>query len=63
MDADKLRFDFSWSGALTAEQTEQVQDTVNSCIARALPVFDQLVPLADAKKINALRSVFGEVGA
>jgi alanyl-tRNA synthetase len=38
-----------------------VQNTVNSCIARALPVYDQLVKLDDAKKINALRSVFGEV--
>lgn len=60
MDADKLRFDFSWSSALTAAQVASVEGIVNARIAAALPVHAQLVSLAEATKITALRQVFGE---
>lgn len=60
VDAEKLRFDFSWPCALTAAQTAQVEGIVNERIKAALPVHAQVVPLADATKITALRQVFGE---
>ena len=60
VDAEKLRFDFSWSGALTPEQIASVESIVNQKIQSALPVHAQLVSLADATKITALRQVFGE---
>jgi len=60
VDADKLRFDFSWSSALTPAQVASVEGIVNARIAAALPVHAQLVSLAEATKITALRQVFGE---
>lgn len=60
VDADKLRFDFSWNGALTAEQTAKVEMIVNEQIRNKLPVSAEVVSLAAASEINALRKVFGE---
>jgi alanyl-tRNA synthetase len=60
VDTEKLRFDFSWPTALTPAQIAQVESIVVERIQAALPVHAQLVPLADASKIAALRQVFGE---
>ncbi len=60
VDAEKLRFDFSWTGALTAAQVAQVEGLVNDRIKAELPVFAQVVPLSSATQINSLRKVFGE---
>jgi alanyl-tRNA synthetase len=60
VDADRLRFDFSWTAALTAAQTAQVEQLVNDKIRAGLPVFAQIVPLASATQITSLRKVFGE---
>lgn len=60
MDSEKLRFDFSWPTALTPAQTAEVEGIVVARIQAALPVHAQLVSLADATKITALRQVFGE---
>ncbi len=60
VDQDKLRFDFSWTGALKPQQLKRVEEIVNEIIKSEHPVYAQLVPLADAKEIKALRSVFGE---
>ncbi len=38
VDEEKLRFDFSWSGALTPIQVKQVEDIVNQRIQQSLPV-------------------------
>ncbi|KAA0161267.1 hypothetical protein FNF31_03880 [Cafeteria roenbergensis] len=58
--ADKLRFDFNSSGALTGEQVKAVEDIVNGVISSALPVYNKVVPLADGRSIETLRAVFGE---
>jgi alanyl-tRNA synthetase len=59
---EKLRFDFSHNGgALTPEQLAEVEGLVQGAITRALPVSSKVVPLAEAKAINGLRAVFGEV--
>lgn len=60
-DDKKLRFDFSWSGPLTAKQLAAVEQNVSDAIKSAIPVQSSLVPLEDAKNVSALRAVFGEV--
>ena len=60
VDTEKLRFDFTWNGALSAQQVEKIEDIVNDHIKRGVPVFAEVVPLADASKICSLRAVFGE---
>eukprot|EP01038_Epipyxis_sp_PR26KG_P007773 gene7773-10559_t len=60
VDSDKLRFDFSWTGALSPTQVAQVESIVNEQIKAELPVFAQVVPLASATQIHSLRKVFGE---
>lgn len=60
VDHEKLRFDFSWNGALSAAQVEAVEQEVIRQINANLPVYAEPVPLADASKISSLRAVFGE---
>jgi alanyl-tRNA synthetase len=60
VDADKLRFDFSWSGGLKAEELEEVESIVRAQIAAKLPVHAYVAPLAQATQISSLRQVFGE---
>ena len=60
VDADKLRFDFSWGSALSSEQVARVEAIVVDTIHSAKPVHCDVVPIADASKISVLRCVFGE---
>ncbi len=60
VDDEKLRFDFSNNGAVTAEQIEQVEKMVNADIAADLPVYAEVAPQAEALAIHGLRAVFGE---
>lgn len=57
---DRLRFDFSFSRALTPKEINAVERLVNAAIHQDLPVHVQEVPLATAYKINGVRAVFGE---
>lgn len=59
--AEKLRFDFSNKQALTLKEVEAVERISNENIKANQEVFAEDVSLADAKKINGLRAVFGEV--
>lgn len=61
VDENKLRFDFSWSGPLTAEQLAAVEQICVDQINSSLPVDNFVAPLEDAQKISSLRAVFGEV--
>ncbi|MGJ0333687.1 alanine--tRNA ligase [Aliarcobacter cryaerophilus] len=58
-DANKLRFDFTYPKALTNEQINEVEDLVNSMIARALKGKVEELPLELAKKKGAI-AMFGE---
>ncbi len=58
-DANKLRFDFTYPKALTSEQINEVEDLVNSMIARALKGKVEELPLELAKKKGAI-AMFGE---
>uniref|UniRef100_A0A7S1TGB8 Alanine--tRNA ligase n=1 Tax=Compsopogon caeruleus TaxID=31354 RepID=A0A7S1TGB8_9RHOD len=57
----KLRFDFSHSKAVTEEELDRVESICREMVDRQIPVYTSVVPLSAAKKINTLRSVFGEV--
>ena len=58
--ADRLRFDFSCSKALSIEEVQRVEDAVNAAVEADLPVFADLVPLARARQVRGVRAVFGE---
>ncbi|MCK5114284.1 MAG: alanine--tRNA ligase [Phycisphaerae bacterium] len=60
VDPDRLRFDFTYSKALTNDQLDEVQRCVNDRILAGHPVFWLTVPLADAKKIPGVQAMFGE---
>lgn len=60
VSADKLRFDFTNKKALKVDQLQKTEDYVNSIIGSKQPVYDEVVPLSDAKSINGVRAVFGE---
>ncbi|HHN77419.1 MAG TPA: alanine--tRNA ligase [Phycisphaerales bacterium] len=57
---DRLRFDFSRSGAVDAERLGEAERIVRGLIEEDLPVHAEVVPLDEARKINGLRAVFGE---
>ena len=61
VQADKLRFDFSCNKQPTPEQLGSIERIVREQIDRALPVSTKVIPLAQAKAMNGLRAVFGEV--
>ena len=56
---ERLRFDFSFSRALTKEEVQKVEDLVNEQIARDLPVSVEEMSLDDAKGTGA-RALFGD---
>ena len=58
-DANKLRFDFTYPKAMTNEQINEVEDLVNSMIARALEGEVEELPLELGKKKGAI-AMFGE---
>ena len=60
VDEHRLRFDFSNRAAVTDEQIDQVERTVNEMIAADLPVYHEYAPQQEARRINGLRAVFGE---
>lgn len=60
VDPDKTRFDFSHKKPLLAGELIRIQDHVARQIGDNLKVYDQVVPLEDAKSVHSLRAVFGE---
>ena len=57
---DRLRFDFSAKGALSADELKQIELICNQTIDKSLPVYAKDASLTDAKKIDGLRAVFDE---
>lgn len=58
---EKLRFDFSHKKALKAKELRQVEELCQKSVADAETVTAEVVPLAEAKEIEGVRAVFGEV--
>jgi alanyl-tRNA synthetase len=57
---DRLRFDFTHSQAVTAEQLTEAERLVNQRVLADEKVVCKTVPLAQARKIPGVRAVFGE---
>ncbi|MEC9373988.1 MAG: alanine--tRNA ligase, partial [Planctomycetota bacterium] len=57
---DRLRFDFSHSAAVSAEEIDRAESIVRAQIEADLPVCADTAPLPLAKKVKGLRAVFGE---
>ncbi|CAL4125278.1 unnamed protein product [Meganyctiphanes norvegica] len=58
---DRLRFDFTNKGAMTAEQIKKSEEIVQDMVKNNKPVYAKTAALATAKSIQGLRAVFGEV--
>jgi alanyl-tRNA synthetase len=56
---ERLRFDFSYNGALTLQQLQAVEDEVNSLIWRNTPTETHLMHTEEALKTGAM-ALFGE---
>jgi alanyl-tRNA synthetase len=56
---DKLRFDFTHSEALSAEERHRVERIVNEKVFENLPVRAYVAPIAEARKLGAMM-LFGE---
>jgi alanyl-tRNA synthetase len=56
---DKLRFDFSHTEAMTAEEREKVERIVNEKVFEAIPVRTFVTPIEEARKLGAMM-LFGE---
>ncbi|WP_323595333.1 alanine--tRNA ligase [Aliarcobacter butzleri] len=58
-DASRLRFDFTYPKTMTKEQIDEVEDLVNSMIARGISGNVEELPIEQAKKKGAI-AMFGE---
>ncbi|MCR5398195.1 MAG: alanine--tRNA ligase [Lachnospiraceae bacterium] len=58
-DADRTRFDFSFDRAVTAEELNKIEQTVNDKIAEDIDVITNVMTIEEAKKTGAM-ALFGE---
>lgn len=58
---EKLRFDFSHKKAMTADELQKVEEICQKVVEGAEIVKSEMMPLDEAKKIEGVRAVFGEV--
>ncbi|CAB9513285.1 Alanine--tRNA ligase [Seminavis robusta] len=58
---EKLRFDFSHKKAMTPQQVQKTEEYCQQVVQKAQPVTNKVMPLAEAKEIDGVRAVFGEV--
>lgn len=58
---ERLRFDFTNNGPVSTEQLAKVEAICTDFVSSPRDVFAEEVSLAQAKEINTLRAVFGEV--
>jgi alanyl-tRNA synthetase len=56
---ERVRFDFNFDRKLTPEEIKEIEDTVNEKIKESLPVYFKILPLEEARKLNAI-GLFGE---
>ncbi|KAK4536034.1 hypothetical protein CDCA_CDCA07G2059 [Cyanidium caldarium] len=60
VDEQKLRFDFSFTRALTTEEVQRVEAECRRLVERDLPVYTAVTSLQQARSVRGLRAVFGE---
>ena len=59
VDAEKLRFDFTYSGKMTEDKILKVEEAVNDMISKNLIVSTEVMPIEKAKKLGAM-ALFSE---
>ncbi len=59
VNENTVRFDFTHFSGLTAEEITKVEDFVNEAILKGIPVINEEMPIAEAKKLGAM-ALFGE---
>lgn len=59
VNENTVRFDFTHFSGLTAEEISKVEDFVNEAILKGIPVINEEMPIAEAKKLGAM-ALFGE---
>ncbi len=59
VDPDRLRFDFNWGDPVSFDDLQRIERFVNSEIAKDHPVDQQLMEIAEARKLGAM-ALFGE---
>ncbi len=59
VEENRLRFDFSHPKALSQEEIEKIEKTVNEIITRNIPVTTEIMAIDEAKKKGAM-ALFGE---
>lgn len=57
---DRLRFDFTNKGAMTAEQVKKTEQFTNQMVKEDKEIYAKESPLAIARTIQGLRAMFGE---
>lgn len=60
VEPGRLRFDFTFNRALTMDEIDRIEKMMTDLIAANDEVYAEEIDLAQAKKIEGLRSVFGE---
>jgi alanyl-tRNA synthetase len=58
---EKLRFDFSHKKALSVSELRQVEEICQSVVAQSQPVQSVMMALDEARQLDGVRAVFGEV--
>lgn len=58
---DRLRFDFTNKGAMSVAQVKEAELVANEVITKNEEVYAKEAPLPNAKAVQGLRAVFGEV--
>lgn len=58
---ERLRFDFTNNGGVEVAKLQEIENICNDFISTPRDVYYKDVPLSQAKDINSLRAVFGEV--
>merc|ERR1712086_418593 len=58
---EKLRFDFTNKKALSAKQLRRTEQICQQIVNNSLPVTSTIMSLEEAKAIDGVRAVFGEV--
>ena len=59
VNENTVRFDFTHFSGLTSEEISKVEDFVNEAILKGIPVMNEEMPIAEAKKLGAM-ALFGE---
>ena len=59
VNENTVRFDFTHFSGLTSEEISKDEDFVNEAILKGIPVMNEEMPIAEAKKLGAM-ALFGE---